>query len=252
MKRFLQRVAFFVGLLVFWHVLASRGIWDESLFPGPIEVGRTIARLVGDGSMLSATSVSLRRVLAGYAISLGLGVPLGIWLARSEGARATVGSLVTGAQALPSICWLPIALLWFGLSDKAILFVVVAGSLVSVTTAVMDGVRNLPPTYVRAARTMGASGLALTTRVILPASLPAVLTGAKLGWAYAWRALMAGELLFVSLGLGSLLMAGRELADMSQVLAVMAAIVTIGLITDAWIFGVLESRVRSRWGLDRS
>jgi len=212
-------------------------------------VGGTLVHLFSDGTLLDATAVSLRRVLAGYFISLAIGVPLGILLARQQWAEDTLGSLVAGFQSLPSICWLPLALLWFGLNDRAILFVVVMGSLVSITTSVRDGVMNLPPTYVRAARTMGTRGLRMYTEVLLPASLPAILTGAKLGWSYAWRALMSGELLFVSLGLGHLLMMGRDLADMSQVLSVMIVIIALGLLTDSIIFGSLERHLRRTWGL---
>jgi len=173
-------------------------------------------------------------------------------LARVSLLADTVGSMISGLQALPSICWLPLALLWFGLNDNAILFVVVMGSFVSISVAVEDGVRNLPPTYVRGAKTLGAKGVALYTQVLLPASLPSILTGAKLGWAYAWRALMAGELLFVSVGLGHMLMVGRDLGDMSQVIGVMLVIIAIGLFTDRVIFGNAESLVRERFGLSRA
>lgn len=212
-------------------------------------MARTLGHLLADGSLLDATAVSLRRVLAGYAISLGIGVPLGVLLGRVPLAEDTLGMLVSGFQSLPSICWLPLALLWFGLNDRAILFVVVMGSLVSIAVAVRDGVKNLPPTYVRAARTMGTSPWRMYTDVLFPASLPAILTGAKLGWSYAWRALMSGELLFVSLGLGHMLMMGRELADMSQVLSVMFVIIVLGLLTDSVIFGSLERHMRRTWGL---
>src|SRR5438874_1370610 len=148
--------------------------------------------------------------------------------------------------------WRVAEALWFGLNDSAILFVIVIGSAMAVTLAVQDGVRNLPPVYQRAAQTMGVRRLALYTEVLLPASLPAILTGAKLGWSFAWRALMSGELLFVSLGLGHMLEMGRELADMSQVVAVMLVIVALGLVTDRAIFGVLETRVRERWGTARA
>ena len=244
-----RRLGFFAALLAFWALLAGRHVWDETLFPGPLAVGRTLWGLVIDGSLPDAVAVSLRRVIVGYLLSLAIGVPLGILLARQRWAEETVGSLVTGFQALPSICWLPLALLWFGLNDRAILFVVVMGSMVSITVAVRDGVRNLPPTYVRAARTMGTDGWRLYTDVLLPASLPAVMTGAKLGWSYAWRALMSGELLFVSLGLGHMLMMGRELSDMSQVLSVMIVIIALGLLADNMIFGSLERLVRRQWGL---
>jgi NitT/TauT family transport system permease protein len=246
---FFRRLFFFAGLLLFWHLLSVRGTWDPTLFPSPLAVGRTLWGMIADGSLPDAVAVSLRRVMLGYLISLALGVPLGILLARQRWAEDTVGSLVTGFQALPSICWLPLALLWFGLNDRAILFVVVMGSMVSITVAVRDGVYNLPPTYVRAARTMGTGGIRMVTQVLLPASLPAVMTGAKLGWSYAWRALMSGELLFVSLGLGHMLMMGRELSDMSQVLSVMVVIVALGLVADNMVFGSLERLVRRQWGL---
>jgi NitT/TauT family transport system permease protein len=144
-----------------------------------------------------------------------------------------------------------LALLWFGLSEKAIMFVVVMGAVLSVTLSTADGVRNTPPLYLRAARTMGARGLRLYTGVILPSALPAILSGMKLGWSFAWRSLMAGELLYVSvgLGLGQLLTMGRELNDMSQVIAVMLLIVAIGLLVDRAIFAPVERRVRERWGL---
>jgi NitT/TauT family transport system permease protein len=248
LKTLATKIAFLAILIALWALLASRHIWDPTLFPSPLQVGQTLVEKIRDHSLLDAIAVSLRRVLLGFGISLVVGVPLGVVLARQKLLGETVGSLISGLQSLPSICWLPLALLWFGLNDTAILFVVVMGAFVSITTAVTDGVKNLPPTYVRAARTMGVSGFGLYSQVLLPASLPTVLTAAKLGWSYAWRALMSGELLFVSLGLGHMLMMGRELADMSQVIAVMIVIVAIGLFTDGVIFGGLQKGVRDRWG----
>jgi len=245
----IKRVLFFVFLVGVWELVAARHVWDPTLFPSPGHVARTLWEEFRSGVLVNATAISLRRVLLGYSISLVIGVPLGIVLARQKTLEQTVGSLVSGFQSLPSICWLPLALLWFGMNDKAILFVVVAGSLVSITVAVQDGVKNLSPTYVRAAQTMGTPGWRIYTDVLLPASLPSILTGAKLGWGYAWRSLMSGELLFVSLGLGQMLMQGRDLADMSQVISVMIVIMALGLLTDRVIFGSLERHVRRRWGL---
>ena len=252
MKSAVRRVVFFAAILLVWSALSRAHLWNAAVFPGPDQVFENLADNLRNHTLLAAISVSMRRVAIGYLISLLLGVPLGIVLARVPFLSDTVGSVVVGLQSLPSICWLPLALLWFGLNDSAILFVVVMGSFVSIAVAVEDGVRNLPPGYVRGARTLGVSGLALFTEVLLPASLPAILTGAKLGWAYAWRALMAGELLFVSVGLGRMLMVGRDLGDMSQVIAVMIVIIAIGLFTDRVIFGNAESLVRERFGLSRS
>ena len=175
--------------------------------------------------------------------------PSGLLLGRSRLVQTTLGPMVMGLQALPSICWLPLALLWFGLGEKAILFVVVMGALLSITLSTADGVRNTPPLYLRAARTMGASGFALYSRVVLPAAFPSIVSGMKLGWSFAWRSLMAGELLYISLGLGQALAMGRELNNMSQVIAVMILIVVIGLAVDRMVFGPTERRVRERWGL---
>ena len=240
---------FFVALVAGWEIIFRLGVWNAALFPSPGSVVNTLIHGIADRSLLIATGVSLRRLLLGYGISLLLGVPLGVLLARVRWLNDTVGSLIMGLQTLPSICWLPLALLWFGLNDRAILFVVVMGAFLAIVVGVQDGVRNLPPTYLRAARTMGTNPLSLYVEVLLPASLPAILTGAKLGWSFAWRSLMSGELLFVSLGLGHMLMMGRELGDMSQVIAVMLVIVALGLLTDRTIFGALESHVRERWGL---
>ncbi|HEX8951016.1 MAG TPA: ABC transporter permease [Polyangia bacterium] len=241
-----------MGLLLAWEAASRLGLWRPWIFPSPAAIGRSLLDGVVDGTIPRGIATSMRRLVVGYLVSLAGGVGLGLLLARSRPLRESVGTVVTGLQALPSICWLPLALLWFGLSETAILFVVVAGSLLAITVATEAGVSNVPPLYVRAARTMGARGATLYLRVILPAALPAILSGMRLGWTFAWRSLMAGELLFVSGGLGQLLATGRELGDMSRVMAVMVAIVTLGLVTEVLIFQRLDARVREVWGTDRS
>ena len=208
--------------------------------------------MLRDGSLLIAIHVSLQRVLLGYAISLVVGVPLGILLARTKWAQETVGALVLGLQTLPSICWLPLALLWFGLNDRAILFVVVTGAVLAVSGG-CGGRREERAARLSARRPHdGTRAGALYTEVLLPASLPAMMTGAKLGWSFAWRALMSGELLVAGLGLGQQLQTGRDLADMSRVIAVMIVIIALGLLVDRTIFVELETRVRERWGLTQA
>ncbi len=243
------KLAFFVVLLAAWEALFRLRLWPAYVFPSPSSVGASLLAGFGDGSYPLAIVASLRRILIGYGLSLAIGVPLGLLLGRVKFVQNTIGTLVLGLQALPSICWLPLALLWFGLSERAIVFVVVMGAVLSISVSTADGVRNTSPLYLRAARTLGARGLMLYSGVILPAALPAILSGMKLGWSFAWRSLMAGELLYVSLGLGQLLTLGRELNDMSQVIAVMAVIVAIGLTADRALFGPAERRVRERWGL---
>ena len=173
---------------------------------------------------------------------------LGLILARFKLLEETVGSLVGMLQVLPSICWLPLAILWFGLNEAAIQFVVIMGAFLSIAIATEAGIKNIPPLYIRAARTMGVRKWDLYGRVIFPASLPSIVTGMKLGWSFAWRSLMAGELLFVSVGLGQLLQTGRELNDMSQVMAVMFIIMTVGLSFDHLVFAPIQNHLRRQWG----
>jgi NitT/TauT family transport system permease protein len=244
-----RKFIFFAALVLLWQILFLVHWWPEYLFPSPIAVGETLLNGFLDGTFPIGITVSMARVLAGYFISLAIGLPLGLLIGRVRVLDETVGSVLTGLQTLPSICWLPLALLWFGLNERAILFVVVMGAMLSIAIAAEGGVKNTSPKYLRAARNMGAGGFRLYRYVILPAAWPSILTGMKLGWSFAWRSLMAGELLYVSLGLGQLLTMGRELNDMSQVIAVMLVIIALGLLVDRLIFSRLERGVRQQWGL---
>ncbi len=188
------------------------------------------------------------RLFAGYAIALAIGVPLGLVLARAPAIKRALGPLLLGLSSVPSICWLPLAIVWFGLSEAAIQLVIVLGAALPVTLATESAVRQLPPTIERAARTMGARGPTLLFRVLLAAALPGILTGAKMGWTFALRSLMAGELLFVSGGLGQLLETGRDLADTALVLGVVVVIVLASRASERVLFGPLERVVARRWG----
>ncbi len=246
------RLGFFAALLVCWEAIVRTGIWPDYLFPGPVQVFDALRHEVEDLTLFYAIAISLRRFVLGFSVALVIGIGLGLFIGSIRVARETVGVLLIGLQSLPNIAWLPMGLLWFGLNDGAILFVIVMGVVNSVAMATADGIRNVPPLYRRAARTMGAHGVALYLNVVLPAALPSIMTGIKLGWTFGWHALIAGEMLFVSLGLGHLLVMGRELSDMAQVMAVMLVIVAIGLLMERLVFSPLERRVRRRWGLERA
>jgi NitT/TauT family transport system permease protein len=248
-RRWLLRLIFFTALVTVWEVLGRSGLWPEYLFPPASKVLAAITHGFSDKSYPIGIADSLWRLLEGYAIALVAGLAIGMAMAEVRWIKDTVGLLVMGLQALPSICWLPLALLWFGLNERAILFVVVMGAVMSIAQSTEDGIRNTSPVYIKAARNLGAKGFRIYSAVIFPAALPSIVTGMKMGWAFAWRSLMAGELLYTLPGLGHLLNMGRELNDMAQVLAVILVIVTIGLLTDKLVFGAIEKRVRSRWGL---
>ena len=250
MNRIWRRAGFYLGLVVLWESITRAHLWPQYVLPAPSEVILVLAGEIADGTLVRAVAVSMRRILEGYSISLVVGVCLGLMLARSRLFEQTLGPILLGLRSLPSICWVPLGMLWFGLSENAILFVIFMGATFAVALATSDGIKNVPPIYTRAASTMGVTGLSSFVRVMLPSALPAVVTGMKLGWAFAWRSLMAAEMVFVTLGLGHLLMMGRELNDMARVIAVMLAIVAIGMLVDRLVFATLESKMRERWGLD--
>ena len=252
MKKFLKQLVFYALLLAVWKALFGLRLWPQYLFPSPERVFETLIDGFRDKSFIIGIVVSLKRLVIGYLISMVFGTLLGLLIGKFKLLDETIGGFIVGLQTLPSICWLPLAILWFGLSEAAITFVVVMGSLLSITIATDGGVKNIQPIYLRAGKNMGAKGQKLFFNVMLPAAFPSILMGLKQGWSFAWRSLMAGEILFVSLGLGHLLNMGRELNDMSQVIAVMIIIVCIGVIMDMLVFGVLEKRVRRIWGLERT
>src|ERR1700732_1448337 len=249
MKR-LARFAVFYGVLIgSWFLVVKLKVWPPYVFPSPQGVVEALWTGFADHSFWIAIGVSMKRMLVGYSFSVVLGMVLGLGVASNKFLEETVGGLLVSLQSLPSICWLPLAVLWFGLTEKAILFVVVMGSLLSVTIAMETGRQQMPRIYGMAGRNLGARGFQLFWYVLLPASLPYIVSGLKQGWAFAWRSLISGEMIFVSLGLGQLLMMGRDLNDMSQVIAVMILIVAIGYVVDGLVFKTVERRIQRKWGL---
>ncbi|MDA8233595.1 MAG: ABC transporter permease [Clostridia bacterium] len=252
LRSILVKAVFYILLLVLWEGLVRIEVWPRHLFPSPLDVLQSLITGFADKSIPIAVGASMERIGIGYLLSLAVGIPLGILIARVKVLHETVGSLVLGLQTLPSICWLPLAILWFGLNEQAIIFIVIIGAIFSITLSAESGVKNIPPLFLRAAKTMGAKGWRMYLEVVLPAALPEIITGMKLAWSFAWRSLMAGELLASGLGLGQVLMLGRDLADMAQVISVMIIIALLGLAIDRLIFARLENNVRHKWGLTKA
>ncbi|MFA4880424.1 MAG: ABC transporter permease [Candidatus Doudnabacteria bacterium] len=232
-----------------WWLIYSLNFWPGWLFPSPQTVIKTLFKGFLNGTYIWGILISMRRIFIGFGISLLFGTALGFLVAKIKLLRQTIDPLILGLQTLPSICWLPLALLWFGLNEKAIIFVVVMGTILSITISVKGAVTSIQPSLINAGKILGARGVNLYRYIILPAILPSYITGVKQGWSFAWRSLMSGEMLFITAGLGQLLMFGRELNDMAQVMAVMMVIVIIGVIFDQFIFGNIESRLNYKWGL---
>src|SRR6476660_6983693 len=251
MRRVFLATLFFALLITIWHFVVAAGIWSPVLLPSPMSVAEYLWNAGRDGTLLQATVVTVRRLLVGYIIGIAIGLPLGLFTSATKFMEDTIGVLALGLQTLPSVCWVPLALLWFGQTESAMLFVVVMGTVWSVVIATDTGVRNIPPIFARAAKTMGSTGLHKWTKVILPASLPFLVSGMKQGWAFAWRSLMAAEIYLTIrtvFGLGHLLHYGRELNAMEQVIGVMFVIIVIGLLTDKILFSPVERFLHSRWG----
>ena len=244
-----KKIVFYVIIVIIWQTIAMSNIWPNNIFPSPFEVGEDLVYMVSDGSLFFGIGITIVRLIVGLGIAIAGGIILGIFMARIETVNQTIGSLVLGLQSIPSIAWVPLAILWFGLSDGGIIFVTAIGAMFAVTINTYTGIKNIDPHFVEAARNMGAKGTQLITNVLLPAAFPYMISGFKQGWAFAWRGVIGAELLFSFLGLGFLLNVGRQLNEVSQVIAIMLVIMIIGMAVDGFVFKKIENKVMSRWGL---
>lgn len=246
----LGAVALALGL---WQLVVLSGWKPEYLLPGPVEVLGELGAGIVDGRIAEAAVVTLQRALTGFALALFIGVVVGSLVARVTVLRAAFGSFITGLQTMPSVAWVPLAILLFPFNgDQAIFFVVVLGAAPSIANGLISGVDQIPPLWLRAGRVLGARGFTLYRHVILPASLPTFVAGLKQGWAFAWRSLMAGELIVTAAGqtsLGHQLQIARDLGDAHQLLAGMIVILAIGILVDSVVFGQLERSLLRRRGL---
>ena len=237
--------------LLAWQAVVWSGWKEDYVLPGPDKVLPALFDMLGTSKFWRAVGITMRRAVSGYALALVIGSVLGIAVARSRLLRSAVGSLITGLQTMPSIAWFPLAILLFGLTEQAIMFVVVLGAAPSIANGLIAGVDHVPPLMVRAGRMIGAKGVNLYRHVVLPAALPTYVAGIKQGWAFAWRSLMAGELLVIVArrpSIGDQLQFAREISDADQMLALMIVILVIGIVVDT-VFGRADMTIRRRRGL---
>jgi NitT/TauT family transport system permease protein len=195
---------------------------------------------------------TLSRAVYGYALALVIGTTIGALVARNRVLRAAIGSMITGLQTMPSVAWFPAAVLLFGLNDSAIIFVVVMGAAPSIANGLINGIDNISPVLLRAGRILGAKGFTSFRSVILPAAMPSFIGGLKQGWAFAWRSLLAGELIVLIPGkfsLGQQLDTARQFADAAGLYGMMIVIFVIGVLVDTFVFGFAERKIRKRYGL---
>jgi NitT/TauT family transport system permease protein len=236
------------GLLLVWAIVAS--FVAPSTVPSPSEVWRAFTRGVSDGTIPEAAAKTLLRLAFSFVVSILIGTALGFGLALNDFARRSIRPLVVALQITPYIAWLPLAVVWFGLSERAVVFVAIVGAFPSVTLATISSFGQVPPILKRAGRTLGADGWQLYREVIFPAALPGYVAGFQQAWGFAWKALMAGELITAGLratGLGQLLQ--RSQNDVPMLIATVAVIVVIGVAVEYFVFGTVDRRIRRRRGL---
>jgi NitT/TauT family transport system permease protein len=250
MQPAVKRILFYGILLVVWQVAVTVLDVSPALLPAPTDVLTSLYTGFADLTLVYDLAASFRRLVIGLAIALTLGLLIGVLLAKSKTADETLGSLILALQAVPSIVWLPLAIMWFGLNEMAVTFIVVLGATLVMSINMRTGLKNVPPLYIKAAQTMDYKGFSLFWKVMFPASIPYAVTGTRLAWAFAWRALMAGELLSTGPGLGYKLKFASDFGDMSLVIAIMMMIMVIGVIVDLLFFQRVEKSVMKKWGLD--
>jgi NitT/TauT family transport system permease protein len=233
-----------------WQAVVWSGWRPEYVLPAPATVLARLGELIADGTAFDALTVTGQRALYGFAVALVIGVVVGALVTSSRIVRSAVGSLITGLQTMPSIAWFPLAIVLFQLSEQAITFVVVLGAAPSIANGLIGGVDHAPPALLRVGTMMGATRLQRFRHVLLPAAMPSFVGGLKQGWAFAWRSLMAGELLVV-LGpsVGFLLQQYRSVNDYTGLIAIMLVILFVGILVDVVVFGTLDRAVRRRHGL---
>ncbi|MEQ3554338.1 ABC transporter permease subunit [Pseudonocardia nematodicida] len=240
-------------VVVVWQLVWASAIVAEYRLPAPGVVGAEFAEVVASGQIWSILWTSLSRAALGFLLALAIATPLGLVVAKVPVVRAAIGPLLTGLQSLPSVAWVPAAVLWFGLTNTTIFFVVLLGSVPSIANGLVAGIDQVPPILPRAGQVLGATGYAMARHILLPAALPGYLAGCKQGWAFAWRSLMAAEIIAagpaLGLGLGAYLKYGADLNNIVQVFTAILLILIVGIGIELLVFRPLERRVLRARGL---
>lgn len=244
-----NRIIFFLALIIIWDLIAKSNIYPDYIIPSPKDVVDSLIFGFTKSNYLVAILESIKRVSIGYFIAVIFGIFSGLAIARYQVLDETIGATLTALQSIPSVAWVPLALIWFGISENAVLFLVILEAFIPCSLGVRTGVANIPPVIIKAAQTLGAKTLKLYTRVIIPAIVPQLISSLRLSFAFAWRALIAGELFVSGAGIGQNLEIGRSLADMPQVISMILIIGIIGYITENIIFIKLEKKVQELYGL---
>jgi NitT/TauT family transport system permease protein len=236
--------------LAIWQLIYLSG-FKSAILPGPATTLTDLWHQLHTAQLWSGIGTTLRRAVIGFALALVLGTVVGALVSRIKPLRAAVGSLITALQTLPSIVWVPFAIILFGANTTAILFVIVMTAAPAIANGLIAGADFLPPLLLRAGKTMGLRRVSLYRHVIMPATLPAFVSGLKQGWAFGWHGLIAAEIVVIILGqpsLGVLLSNDQDQADMAGAISIIIVILAIGIAVDL-LFNLVNGRIRRRWGV---
>ncbi|WP_085991231.1 ABC transporter permease [Oceanobacillus senegalensis] len=252
MKKFniiIKRIVFLAVVIAIWQLIFALGIFEEIIFPSPLKVFTALYEGFSSGDFVIALGASFKHLFSGLSLAIVIGTVIGVIFGKSKQADETAGMYLIALQSIPSIVWVPLAIMIFGFSEFAVIFVIVLGGTFVMALNVRSAIHNVPPQLVRAARTMGTKSFSLFYRVEIPASIPYFMSGLRLAWAFSWRALMAGELLSNGPGLGYTLSYAQDYARMDQVIGIIIIIGVIGALVDNFVFSKLEKTVMKRWGM---
>lgn len=249
----LPPVALLLVLVALWQLYITMAAPRPDKAPSPTAVLAALGDAWESGRLQQAVLTSLERGGLGFLIAIAIGTPLGLALAEWKLLRRAAGPLISGLTVLPSVAWVPAAIIWFGLTDATAYFVILMGAIPSIVNGLLSGIDQVPPQLRRVGTVLGATRWQLATAVVLPASLPGYVAGLKQGWAFSWRSLMAAEIITMGgsmgFGLGTLLNQSRELADLASVLGTIILILAIGIVIELVLFGPLERRMLRDRGL---
>ena len=241
-----------IGIVILlWQALVLSGWRPEYVLPSPGQVMDALITMFGTEKFWQALVRTASRAIVGFGVALLIGTAIGLLVARVKTLRMAIGSLITGLQTMPSIAWFPLAILFFGITEQAILFVIVLGAAPSIANGIISGIDNVPPAFTRLGKILGANSFQLYSLIMIPSALPTYISGLTQGWSFAWRSLMAGELLVIiaeSPSLGGQLEFARQFSRAADLLATMIVILMIGMLVDT-VFSYASTRIRSRRGL---
>jgi NitT/TauT family transport system permease protein len=252
----LPPIAFLVVFIAVWQVLWAAAFWPEYQLPAPIAVWDELWSKISDAQALGFIWTSVHRAVLGFLVAIVIATPLGLLVAKVRLIRSAIGPFLSGLQSLPSVAWVPAAVLWFGITPTTMYAVLLLGSVPSIANGLVAGIDQIPPILPRVGKVMGAGRLKASWHILLPASLPGYLAGLKQGWAFSWRSLMAAEIIATSpllgKGLGAYLDDGRTLSDMPTVISAIVLILLVGVGIELLVFRPLERSVLRTRGLSGS